>query len=123
MFGIPYHFLAVHFPLVLVLAALFCDFRGEHEAGYRLTLWAALGGALAVITGLLRSGGQLSQMPVHAGGGIGGTFLVVIVAMLRYSRRARGEETFQKVWLLLELLAAVAIVVAAITGHRAVLGS
>ena len=122
MFDIPLHYLAVHFPLVLVLAALVCDFRGEHEAGYRLTLWAALGGALAVLTGLLLSGGKLSQMPVHAGGGIGGAFVVVILAMLRYSRRAREEETFQKVWLLLEVLAAVGIVVAAVTGHRAVLG-
>jgi len=31
MFGVPYHFLAVHFPLVLVLMALFYDLRGIFE--------------------------------------------------------------------------------------------
>jgi hypothetical protein len=64
-------------------------------------------------------------MPVHAGAAIGGSFLVVIVAVLRYSRVAQGEElsALPTAWLLLELLAAVGIIVAAITGHRAVLGS
>ena len=124
MFGVPYHFLIVHFPLVLIIGALYCDVRGNHEAGYRFTFWAAVAGALAILTGLLLSGGQLSQMPVHAGAALGGSFLIVIVAVLRYSRLARGEgfEALPQAWLLLELLAAVGIVVAAITGHRAVLG-
>lgn len=124
MFGVPYHFLIVHFPLVLIIGAIFCDLAGKHEGGYRFTFWAGVSGALAILTGLLLSGGQLSQMPVHAGAAIGGSFLVVIVAVLRYSRVARGEElsALPTAWLLLELLAAVGIVVAAITGHRAVLG-
>src|SRR5678815_3534856 len=41
MYGVPYHFLAVHFPLVLVLLALLCDLRGSYDQGYRLTLGAA----------------------------------------------------------------------------------
>ncbi len=124
MFGVPYHFLIVHFPLVLILAAVFCDLNGNHEAGYRLTFWAAVGGALAVLTGLLLSGGQMSQMPVHAGSAITSTFVIVILAMLRYSRVARGEDAgvYAQSWLLLELLAALGIVAAALTGHRAVLG-
>jgi uncharacterized membrane protein len=124
MFGVPYHFLIVHFPLVLIIGAVFCDLTGKHEGGYRFTFWAGLSGALAILTGLLLSGGQLSQMPVHAGAAIAGSFLVIVVAMLRYSRAARGDEVagIPKAWLLLEVLAAVGIVIAALTGHRAVLG-
>jgi uncharacterized membrane protein len=124
MFGVPYHFLIVHFPLVLIIGALYCDVRGNHDGGYRFTFWAGVSGALAILTGLLLSGGQLSQMPVHAGAAIGGSFLVVIVAVLRYSRVARGEavEALPAAWLLLELIAAAGILLAAITGHRAVLG-
>jgi len=124
MFGVPYHFLIVHFPLVLIIAALFCDLGKHHEAGYRFTLWAATGGGLAVLTGLLQIGGQLSELPVHAGAGITGAFVVVILAVFRYSRRARGEEgsTFPQVLLLVEVLAVLLIVAAAVTGHRAVLG-
>src|SRR5688572_22597512 len=105
MFDVPAHFLIVHFPLVLIIGALFCDLTGKHEGGYRFTFWAGVSGALAILTGLLLSGGQLSQMPVHAGAAIGGSFLVVIVAVLRYSLVARGEElaTLPKAWLLLEL--------------------
>jgi len=124
MFGVPHHFLIVHFPLVLIIGAAFCDLTGKHEGGYRFTFWAGVSGALSVLTGLLLSGGQLSQMPVHAGAALGGSFLIVIVAVLRYSRQARGEEggAIPVVWLLLEVMAAVGILVAAITGHRAVLG-
>ena len=124
MFGVPYHFLIVHFPLVLIVVAVFCDLTGKPEGGYRFTFWSGVSGALAILTGLLLSGGQLSQMPVHAGAAIGGSFLIVIVAMLRYSRVARGEEiaALPTAWLLLELLAAVGVIVAAVTGHRAVLG-
>lgn len=124
MFGVPYHFLVVHFPLVLIVGALFCDLRGNHEAGYRFTFWAAAGGALGVLTGLLQVGGQLSELPVHAGVGITGVFVAVILAMSRYSRRARGEDVsvFPQGLLVVEVLAVLGIVVAAITGHRAVLG-
>ena len=124
MLDVPAHFLIVHFPLVLIIGAVFCDLGKHHEAGYRLTLWAAAGGALAVLTGLLQVGGELSELPVHAGAGITGAFVALILAVLRYSRRARGEDfsVFPQAWLLVEILSVLGIVIAAITGHRAVLG-
>jgi uncharacterized membrane protein len=122
MFGVPSHFLIVHFPLVLTLGAIFCDLGKNHEAGYRFTFWAAVGGALAILSGLFQVGGELSELPVHASAGIGGGFVMLVVAVLRYSRRARGEDVFLQAWLVLEILAALGIVVAVITGHRAVLG-
>jgi uncharacterized membrane protein len=125
MFGVPYHFLVVHFPLVLVLLALYYDIRGTHDLGYRLTLWAAASALLAIPTGLMLAGGRLSQMPVHAGAALTGAFALVALAMLRYSRKGREEDgtpVFPTGLLLVEVLAAVGIVVAAITGHRAILG-
>ena len=113
-----------HFPLVLIVAAIFCDLRGNHEAGYRLTLWAAPGAALAILTGLLLVGGQVSELPVHAGLGITSGIVAVVLAMLRYSQRAREEEMtkYSPALLVVEVLAVLGIVAAAITGHRAVLG-
>ena len=125
MFGVPYHVLIVHFPIVLIVAAFFYDTRGLNDVGYRLTMGAAGGALVSDATGLMLSGGQLSQMPVHAGAGLLGGFLMVVLAMLRYSRKAREEEPMAGVpatWLVLEVLAAACIVVAAFTGHRAVLG-
>ena len=125
MFGVPYHFLVVHFPLVLALLALLYDRRGLHDIGYRFTLGAAFGSLLAVPTGLMLAGGQLSRMTVHAAAALVGTLALVAVAMLRYSRKAREEETISGLptaWLLLEVLAAVCMVISAMTGHRAVLG-
>jgi uncharacterized membrane protein len=125
MFGVPYHFLLVHFPPVLVLLALFYDLRGQYDLGYRFT-WGAAGGALiAIATGLMLSGGQLSRMTVHAGASLIGSLSVVALAMLRYSRHAREEDPlvrYPAAWLLLEILGALGIVIAAVTGHRAVLG-
>lgn len=125
MFGVPYHVLAVHFPLVLIVAALFYDLRRLFEIGYRLTMGAAAGSLIAVITGLMLSGGQFSRMTVHAAASLIGSLSVVALAMLRYSRNAREEEPlaeFPIPWLMLEILGALCIAVAAITGHRAVLG-
>ena len=125
MFGVPYHFLAVHFPLVLVVLALLYDARGLHDIGHRLTMGAAGGALVASATGLMLAGGQLSQITVHAGAGLLGSFAVVALAMLRYSRKAREEEPTAGVpatWLVLEALAAVCFVIGAFTGHRAVLG-
>jgi uncharacterized membrane protein len=124
MFGIPLHFLVVHFPLVLIVAALVCDLRGDHESGYRCTIWAATGAAVGILTGLLQVGGQLTEMVVHAGAGLAGGMLTVILAMMRYSRRARGEDakSFPQALLAVEVFAALVIVAAAITGHRSVLG-
>ena len=125
MFGVPYHFLTVHFPLVMVLLALFYDARGQHDFGYRLTLGAAVGALIGVASGLMLAGGQLSRMTVHAGAALAGSFVVIVLAMLRYSRKAREENptlTFPVVWLVLEVFAALCIAAAALTGHRAVLG-
>jgi len=125
MYGVPYHFLAVHFPLVLVLLALFYDLKGSHDLGYRLTLGAAAAALIAVATGLMLAGGQLSRMTVHAGSALTGSFLILVLAMLRYSRKAREDEpqvTHPTVWLALEVAAALLIVASAFTGHRAVLG-
>jgi hypothetical protein len=64
-------------------------------------------------------------MTVHAGASLIGGLSIVALAMLRYSRHAREDEPLKShppVWLALELLAAVCILIAAFTGHRAVLG-
>src|SRR5262245_3928588 len=125
MFGVPYHFLLVHFPLVLVLLALFYDARGVYDVGYRLTLGAALASLLGVVTGLMLAGGIASRMTVHASASLIGSLAIVALAMLRYSRNAREEEALRAlpaVWLLLEVVAAAGIVIAAMTGHRAVIG-
>jgi len=125
MLGIPYHFLAVHFPLVLVLLALFYDYKGDHDLGYRLTLGAAAAALISVATGLMLAGGQFSRMTVHAGSALTGSFLIVVLAMLRYSRKAREDESlgaYPTVWMVMEVAAAILIVASAFTGHRAVLG-
>lgn len=125
MFGVPYHFLVVHFPLVLALMALFYDSRGVYDIGYRLTLGAAFGALLAVPTGLMLAGGQLSRMTVHAAAALIGALSLVVLAMLRYSRKAKEEEplpSFPTPWLLLEILGAAGMVISAFTGHRAALG-
>ena len=124
MFGVPYHFLAVHFPIVLLPLALFYDMRRQYEVGYRLTLGAAASALVGISTGLMLAGGQLSRMTVHASASLIGGLAIVVLAMLRYSRIAREEEpmtVFPTAWLLLEILAVVGVVVAAFTGHRAVL--
>ena len=75
--------------------------------------------------GLMLAGGQLSRMTVHASASLIGSLAVVSLAMIRYSRKAREEEpmtSFPTVWLLLEIFGAGCMVIAAVTGHRAVLG-
>jgi predicted aspartyl protease len=125
MFGVPYHFLVVHFPLVLALLALLYDGRGLHDIGYRFTLGAAFGSLLAIPTGLMLAGGQLSRMTVHAAAALVGALALVALAMLRYSRKAREEEalaSFPSTWMALEVLGTAGMVISAMTGHRAVLG-
>jgi hypothetical protein len=100
------------------------DLRGEHAAGYRLTLWSAFGAAVAVLTGLMLAGGRMSQIPIHAGAGIAGCLLTIVIAMLRYSSKARENDApaYPPAWLLIQLMAAFAVLIAAVTGHRAMLG-
>ena len=124
MFGVPYHFLAVHFPLVLVLLALFYDLRGIFDIGYRLTLGAAAAAMIAVSTGLMLAGGNFSGMTIHAGASLLGSFCILVLAMLRYSRRQRQDEPLKEFpipWLLLEILGSACVVFAVLTGHQAVL--
>jgi uncharacterized membrane protein len=125
MYGVPFHFLAVHFPLVLVLVALFYDLQGSHDLGYKLTLGGAAAALISAATGLMLAGGQLSRMTVHAGTALSGSFVLIVLAVLRYSRAAREEEplrVYPTVWMLLQVAAAACMVVSALTGHRAVLG-
>jgi hypothetical protein len=122
VFEVPLHFYIIHFPFVFIVVVLFCDLRGKHDTAYTFTLWGAAMAALAVLTGLLQVGGQLSEVAAHAGAGITGAFVFLVLAMLRYSRKARGDDAFLKGWLAVELLAALGIVAAVVTGHRSVLG-
>jgi len=124
MFGVPYHFFAIHFPPVLVLMALFYDLRGMFDIGYRLTLGATAGALIAASTGLMLAGGNFSGMTVHAGASLLGSFCILALAMLRYSHRARHEEPLKEFpipWLLLEVLGAACVVFAVLTGHQAAL--
>ena len=101
MFGIPFHLLVVHFPIALASIALVYDARGSHQMGYALTLWAA------------------------AGAGLAGGIILIALAMLRYSaetRRTEEAESYPSLWLVLQAMGTIAVVMAAITGHRLVLG-
>ena len=123
MFGIPLHFLLVHFPIALALLAITCDLRGQHDTGYRLTGWGAVAAALAVLTGLQLGGGRIesSESILHVGSALLGTLCLIALAVLRYSAKAREEDaadSYPTAWLLVGLLAGVAIAMAAITGHR-----
>ena len=125
MFGVPYHFLAIHFPVVLISLALFYDLRGFLAFGYRLTLGAAAAALIAAGTGFMQSGGQLSRMTIHAAASLIGTLCIVALAMLRYSQSARDEDPLDRLpaaWLILEIAGGAGIIIAAFTGHRAVLG-
>jgi uncharacterized membrane protein len=127
MFGIPLHLLLVHFPIALALIALVYDFRGAHATGYGLTLWAAAGAALAAATGLVQASGAAATKGAvaHAATGLAGGITLIALAMLRYSaeaRRSEEAEDYPKLWLVLEVIGTLAVVLAAITGHRLALG-
>ena len=122
MFGIPLHVLIVHFPFVLVLAAGFCDARGQYRDGYRLTLWAGAGCMAAVLTGLLITAGSMAAVSTHASAALTTTIVTVVLAILRYSYHVRGEEGYVTGWFVVELLAVLGVLATAITGHRVALG-
>ena len=125
MFGIPLHVLIVHFPIVFFVAAVVCDIRGSYSSGYRLTLWSALGSVLAILTGLLVTGGRVAAVTTHAGAGVVGGIVTLVFSMLRYTHRVRDRDdnVFVAGWFAIELLALLGILVAAITGHRIALGA
>jgi uncharacterized membrane protein len=134
MFSIPLHLLFIHFPIALAVLAAIFDVRAYagkrpelHRTGYSLSLWAAVGAAAAVTTGLQLLGDryQTSRATFHAGAGLVSGLALVAVAMIRYAAEARRSEKVEsslEPWLVLEVLAAVAVLVTAVTGHRLMLG-
>jgi len=133
MLNIPIHFLLVHFPIALTVLAAGLDARAHfgkrpelHRTGYALILWAAAGAALAMLTGLQLLGDrrQTSGATFHAASGLITGLVLIAVSMIRYSAEARSQETTKsslEPWLLLELFAALAVIVTALTGHSLVL--
>jgi uncharacterized membrane protein len=133
MFDIPLHFQLVHFPIALTVMAAVLDVRAflgkrpeQHRTGYVLILWAAAGAALAMLTGLQLLGDrrQSSGATFHAASGLITGLVLIAVSMIRYSAEAREQETAKsnlEPWLVLEVFAALAVIVTALTGHRMVL--
>ena len=133
MFSIPFHFLLVHFPIALAISAAICDSRAHwgkrpelHRVGSILCLSAAAGAALAMLTGLQLLGDRAhaARATFHAGSGLVTGLTLIAVAMARYSASAREPDykaSGPPAWLILELAAAAAVTVTAITGHRLVL--
>jgi len=133
MFDVPLHFLIVHFPIALTVMAAVLDVRAfvgkrpeQHRTGYALILWAAAGAALAMLTGLQLLGDrrQSSGATFHAASGLITGLVLIAVSMIRYSAEAREHETAKaklEPWLVLEVFAALAVIVTALTGHRMVL--
>jgi uncharacterized membrane protein len=133
MFGIPIHFFFTHFPIALTVLAAIYDLRAHfgkrpelHRMGFALSLWAAAGAAMAMLTGLQLLGdrSQVSRATLHAALGLISGLVLIALAMIRYSAEARKGESSEsgvELWFVLELLAVVAVVVTAVTGHRLVL--
>ncbi len=131
MFEFPLHRFIVHFPIALALFAFVYDGwavyskRNEmHNTGYGLSLWAAVLALVAVVTGLqIASLSQIGKGAItgHALFGITTAIVLAASGVLRYSARARmtGEvEDFSIVWLLVQGLAALLVLVTAVTGHQ-----
>ncbi len=134
MFDFPLHVFFVHFPVALIVIAVICDLRARfsgqpdlHAVGYRLTLWAAAGSVVAIVTGMEIVGNLIKTAPgaAHAGVGLAGGFIVIIFAALRYSYKARSDawqEYYPASWLVLEIMAGLTILAAAVMGHGLVFG-
>jgi uncharacterized membrane protein len=134
MLNIPLHVLIVHFPVALTLLAAFYDARAHFgkrpdldPIGFALSLWAAAGAALAMLTGLQLLGDRrlAPRATLHASFGLISGLLLIAVAVARYSAQTRNAENTEpglQPWLILEIAAAAAVCAAALTGHRIVLG-
>ena len=132
MFDVPLHFLIVHFPIALTVMAAVLDVRAflgkrpeQHRTANVLILWAAAGAALAMLTGLQLLGDrrQSSGATFHAASGMITGLVLIAVSMIRYSAEAREHDAAKsklEPWLVLEVFAALAVIVTAITGHRMV---
>lgn len=132
MFGVPFHNLAVHFPIVLALVAVLYDGwarysgnRALHSAASGLTILAAVSAAAATASGLNHAGatglGSGSATTGHAIIGILATIVLAGGASWRYAAHARGdsaEEAYTDGWLLLGAVGAVLVLITAIAGHR-----
>ena len=130
MLDIPLHFLFVHFPIALTIMAAVLDVRAflakrpeQHRTGYALILWAAAGASVAMLTGLQLLGDrrQNSGATFHAASGLVTGLVLIAVSMIRYSAEAREHDVPRSTlepWLILELFAALAVIVTALTGHR-----
>jgi len=133
MLDIPFHFLLVHFPIALTVMAAVLDVRAHlakrlaaERTGYTLILWSAAGASLAMLTGLQLLGDrrQSSGATFHAASGLITALVLIGAAMSRYSASARTQEASEwklEPWLVLEVIAALAVLVTAFTGHRLVL--
>jgi uncharacterized membrane protein len=135
MFNIPLHVLLVHFPIALTVMAAVYDLRAHFgkrpdllPIGNALSLWAAAGAAIAMLTGLQLLGDRnlAGKATLHAALGLMTGLLLIAAAMARYSAQTResGENSESKLepWLVLEVLAVVVVIVTAMTGHRLALG-
>ena len=130
MLDIPLHFLFVHFPIALTVMAAALDVRAfltkrpdQHKTGYTLILWAAAGASVAMLTGLQLLGDrrQSSGATFHAASGLVTGMVLIAVSMIRYSAAAREHDVSKSTlepWLILEIFAALAVLVTALTGHR-----
>ena len=128
MFGIPLHRLIIHFPIALMMVAVIYDAWAVysktpelHQIGYGLTLWAAVSGLAAVVTGLQLAGVtrlDLGAATGHAGFGIGSGIAITALGILRYSANAREQRHYRMSWLVLEVGSAGLIIATAVTGHR-----
>lgn len=128
MFDIPLHVLLIHFPIALTIMALiydgwavYADRPKLHEAGYGLSLWAAVTALAAVTTGLLLAGVSRIESGIltgHTAFGLGAGITTTLVGFWRYSARARNVDGFQIGWLVVEAAAALLVIAAAITGHK-----
>jgi uncharacterized membrane protein len=136
MFDIPLHVLFNHFPIVLASVAFVYDTWAVyarrpdlHDVGYELSVWAAISALAAVVTGLQIAGlGQIGKGAIagHALFGVACAIVLTAFGLWRYSARARQEgpdENYLLLWLVLQGLAVLLTVAAAITGHHLILGA
>jgi uncharacterized membrane protein len=131
MFDVPLHKLIIHFPIALAIIAFLFDAwalyakKPElHDTGYSLSLLAAIGAVLAVVTGLQLadlSSALRGAVTGHALFGVSTALVLTVFAIWRYAAHNRQEgpdENYTFVWLMLEGLGAVLVAITAVMGHR-----
>ena len=131
MFDFPLHPFLVHFPIALAAFAFLYDFwatyskRPElHRTGYSLSLWAAAFAFLAAGTGLQLA--RLSDIGKgaitgHALFGLASTIVLATISLIRYSANAKQADsgaTYSVIWLVVQGIAALLVLMTAVTGQR-----